>query len=273
MKAWSNIQIAPEDPEIITINNFEKSLGKLPEKVTVIRELITRFEVCHFKYQRHLKKIKDSIINLEPTLDSASIGMSHIQHGENAWKTDATGRSLTGQQYIWAMKKWLTDNDAKPVPEKYNKKLEQQIRKWLGDKNPDKTRLIRLLIARLTWDWKSYEELQLGGEFKDIELQACRMDICHYAFPKNLDLLLQRIGKMKPVRDKDFEGCGSCNDNIKACLEKEFLALNDRLKILIISGRSDKNELIRAWLMACLAKTIKENVKISIPVIDLAGYV
>jgi len=271
MKAWSNIQIAPEDPEIITINKFEKSLGELPDKVNGIRDLITRFEVCHFKYQQHLKKIKDSIINLEPTVDSASIGMSHVQHGESAWKTDATGRSLLGQQYIWALKEWLNDNDAKPVPEKYDKKLEQQIRKWLGDKNPDKIRLIRLLIARLTWDWKSYEELQKGGELIDIELQACRIDICHYAFPENLDLLLQGIGQINPVKDKDFEGCGSCNDIIKACLEKEFLDLNDRLKTLIISGRTDKNDLIRAWLMACLAKTIKENMKIPISVTDLAS--
>ena len=272
MKAWSNIQITPEDPEIITINNFEKSLGELSDNVTGIRELITRFEICHFKYQQHLKKIKNSIINLEPTVDSTKIGMSHIQHGESAWETDATGRSLTGQQYIWTIKKWLNDNDSKPVPEKYNKKLEQQIRKWLGDKNPDKIRLIRLLIARLTWDWKSYAALQPGGEFKDIELQACRMDICHYAFPENLDILLQGIGQMKPVNDKEFEGCGSCNDNIKAYLEKEFLALNDKLKALIITGKSDKNELIRAWLMACLAKTIKENIKISVPITDLAGY-
>jgi len=58
MKAWSNIQISPEDPEIIEINNLEKNLGKLSDKVCQIRELITRFEVCHFKYQQHLRKIK-----------------------------------------------------------------------------------------------------------------------------------------------------------------------------------------------------------------------
>jgi hypothetical protein len=271
MKAWSNIQIAPEDPEIININNLEKRLGELPDKVNKIRELITRFEICHFKYQEHLRKIKDSIIDLEPNVDSTKIGTGHVQHGESAWKNDATGRSLIGQQYIWALKEWLNDNDSKPVPEKYNNKLEQHIRKWLGDRNPDKIRLIRLLLARLTWDWKSYEELQHGGELKDIELQVCRMDICHYAFPQNLDLLLEGIGQLKPVKDKEFEGCGSCNDNIKTYLEKEFKVLNDKLKSLILTGKSDKNELIRTWLIACLAKTIKENINLSISIIDLVN--
>ncbi len=32
MKAWSNIQISPQDPEIIKINNLEKNLGELSDK-------------------------------------------------------------------------------------------------------------------------------------------------------------------------------------------------------------------------------------------------
>jgi hypothetical protein len=55
MKAWSNIQISPQDPEIVKINNLENNLGELPDKINKIRELITRFEVCHFKYQQHIK--------------------------------------------------------------------------------------------------------------------------------------------------------------------------------------------------------------------------
>ena len=66
MKAWSNIQISPQNQEIVKINNLEKKLGELPDKVYKTRELITRFEVCHFKYQQHLRKIKDSMIDLEP---------------------------------------------------------------------------------------------------------------------------------------------------------------------------------------------------------------
>ncbi len=260
MKAWSNIQISPQDPEIVKINNLEKKLGGVPDKVSKIRELITRFEVCHFKYQQHLRKIKDSISNLEPNVVSTKIGINHIHNGESIWKKDSTGKSLIGQQYVWVIKEWLNDNPPNEIPDNYDKKLGQQIRKWLGDKNPDKTQLVRLLLARLTWDWKSYEELQHGGELKDIELQACKIDICHYAFPKNLDLLLKGIGQMKAVKEKEFEGCSSYNDNIKAYLEKEFIGLNDMLRSLINTRESEKKDLVKAWLVACLTKTIKENI-------------
>ena len=109
MNAWSNIQISPEDPEIIRINKLENTLGTLPDNVLKIRELITRFEVCHFKYQQHIKKIKDSVLNLRPNVDASKIGLHHIQHGESSWEQDNTGRSLIGQQYIWRIelsKKW-----------------------------------------------------------------------------------------------------------------------------------------------------------------------
>lgn len=269
MKAWSNIQISPQDPEIVKINNLEKKLGELPDRVHKIRDLITRFEVCHFKYQQHLRKIKDSIIDLNPSVDTTKIGVNHIQYGESVLNKDTTGKSSIGQQYVWAIKEWLNENPSNEISDNYDKRLGQQIHKWLGDKNPDKIRLVRLLLARLTWDWKSYEILQHGGELKDIELQACRMDICHYAFPKNLDTLLHGIGQMKPVKEKEFEGCGSYDNNIKAYIEKEFLNLNSMLKSLIINAKSDKNELIKVWLIACLAKTIKEDVNLSIPIIDI----
>ena len=31
MNTWSNIQISPQDPEIVQINNLQNSLGKLPQ--------------------------------------------------------------------------------------------------------------------------------------------------------------------------------------------------------------------------------------------------
>ena len=269
MKAWSNIQISLQDPEIVRINNLERNLGELPDKVYKIRELITRFEVCHFKYQRHLGKIKDSIIALEPNVDANKIGKNHIQHGESVLNKDTTGKSFLGQQYVWAIKEWLNDNSQDETSDKYDKKLGKQIQDWIGDKNPDKMRLVRLLLARLTWDWKSYEKLQHGGKFKDIELQAGRMDICHYAFPENLNLFIKGIGQMKVVEEREFEGCGSNNNEIRACLEKEFLDLNDTLKSLRNKRGKNKNDLIRAWLNACLAKTIKENINISTPIIDI----
>ncbi len=245
MNAWSNIQNFSQDSEIIKINNFEKRLGKLPDKVSKIRELITRFEVCHFKYQLHLRKIKDSINVLEPSVDTTTIGINHIQHGEIVLNKDTTGKSLIGMQYVWA------------------------LNEWLGDKSKDKIRLVRLLLARLTWDWIPYEELQRGGDYKDLEFQICRMDICHYAFPNNLDLLIKGIGQMKAIEDKIFEGCGSYNTGIKAYLENEFSDLNNAIKSFGNNNGSNKNDLIKIWLTACLAKTIKENIHISLPIAEI----
>ena len=269
MDAWSNIQISLQDPEIVRINNLEKRLGKLPDKVNKIRELITRFEVCHFKYRQHLRKIRDSIIALEPKVNTNKIGINHIRHGESVLNNDATGKSLTGQQYVWAMKEWLSENLPSEISDNYDKKLRQQVREWLGDKHPDKIRLVRLVLARLTWDWKSYDELQHGREFKEMELQACKIDICHYAFPQNLNLLLKGIGQMKAVEEKKFEGCGSYNIDIKTYLENEFFDLDNMLKSLKTGSSTSKKDLIRAWLIACLAKTIKENINIPIPITDV----
>ena len=269
MDSWSNIQISPQDSEIIKINDLEKRLGELPDNVKRIRELITRFEVCHFKYKLHLKKIKDSITELKPIVDATKIGTNHIRHGENVLNTDKTGKSLIGQQYVWALKEWINENGRYENSDKYDKKLGQQIKKWLGNKNSEKLQLVKLLVARLTWDWTSYEKLQQGGELTDIKSQASRMDICHYAFPNNLDLLLKGIGQMKAVEEKTFEGCGSFNIEIRAYLEKEFLDLNNILKSLQVNNESKKDDLIKIWLIMCLAKTIKENIKMSNPMIGI----
>ena len=118
--------------------------------------------------------------------------------------------------------------------------------------------IVRLLIARLIWDWKVYEEYQQRGEYKELEIQACRMDICHYAFPNHLDLLLQGIGRMEPINN--FEGCGSFNTNIKTYVEKQFSILCDYLKSNSNKKNLNQAEKIKLWLIACLAKTLKEQV-------------
>ena len=258
MNVWSNIEISSNDPEIIEINKLEEKIEVIPSSVQQIRELITRFEVCHFKYQKHIRHIKDSFLNLKPRIDPKKIGVNHIRNGGNAWENDKSGRSLLGQRYVWALNKWLGYKPKVKDLDHYDEKLGRKITKWLGEKNPDKERLVCLLIARLIWDWKSYEELQRGGENKELELQVCSIDVCHYTFPKNLNLLLQGIGQMKPV--ERFEGCGSCNSDIKSFVEKEFSVLNDLLKSITSINQPDKNELVKAWLIACLAKTLKEQV-------------
>jgi hypothetical protein len=91
------------------------------------------------------------------------------------------------------------------------------------------------------------------------------MDICHYAFPANLDLLLQGIGEMKAV--ENFKGCGSFDASIKQFIEKEFSNLNDLLKSLTDSKKPDKDGLIKVWLIACLLKTLKEQTNLTNPVL------
>jgi len=259
MNPWSNIETSTQDTEIAEIDKFESTLDDIPAPIQKIRELITRLEVCHFKYQQHIKYTHDSIINLEPIADPSKIGSNHISKGENAWVNDKTGRSLIGQQYLWILKNWLAKTNQDTIPEHYDKNLDLRISKWLGEKSPDKERIVQLLIARLKYDWESYEKLQQGGQFKDLEYQTCRMDICHYAFPNHLDTLIQGIGELKP--HKDLEGCGSYNSEIKTFIKKKFSELfmsiqnmskYDNLQI------QNKNDRIRVWLFACLAKTIKE---------------
>ena len=267
MNAWSNIITSQEDPEIIQINDLEKSLGELSNTIYEIRELITRFEICHFKYQAHLEKIKESIARLTPVVDTSNIGTNHIQHGEQVLSRDITGRSLTGQQYIWAIKEWLDGDLRVKRSEHDHKNLARRIRKWLGPKSPDKAQLLGLLLARLTWNWEAYEKLKQNGKFQDLEAQLSRIDICHYAFPENLNSVLKGIGQLKEVADNEFMGCGSFNDQIKVHLDREFLNLNKEIKTLHSDRNSKKDNKIRAWLLACLAKTIKENINISIPVV------
>ncbi len=261
MNAWSNIEASPKDSEIIEIDKLEKTLGDIPTRAKQVRELITRFEVCHFKYREHLQKINDSILNLKPVIDAGKIGANHVGKGEDAWRNDKTGRSLLGQQCLWALRNWLDYNSQLEALENYDKELARQISMWLGDKNPDKERLVRLLIARLTWDWKSYEEFQHGGKYKELNDQVCRMDICHFNFPENLNALLIGIGEMKPV--KNFDGCSTFNDVIKEYLEEQFSTLCNYLKSKSSTGNDislAKTELIKLWLITCLAKTIKEQV-------------
>ena len=272
MNSWSNIEISDQDPEIIQIDKLEHSLGNISPNYRKIRELITRFEVCHFKYKRHIKNIKDSIRSLKPKIEPKEIGLNHISKGENAWKKDRTGRSLKGQQYLYGLLNWLAYKPKGRQPDTFNERTGQQIAGWLGDKNPDKERLVRLLIARLTWDWKSYNEYHKEEKYKELEYQICRMDICHYAFPKHIDRLLKGIGKMRPI-DK-FEGCGTINNEIKIFIEKEYSELCELLISIVKNYKVPaKNDKIRLWLVASFAKTLKEHIGSDKPLPELTGLI
>lgn len=272
MNPWSNIDVSFQDGEITEINKLESTFEHIPDSVLKIRELITRFEVCHFKFEQHLKYINSSILTLDPVISPDKIGSNHIKQGENAWKNDKTGRSLIGQQYLWIIRNWLDKTNQDTISKLYDKNLDVRISEWLGERTFDKERIIKLLIARLTYDWEPYKKLQKGGEFIDLEYQTCRMDICHYAFPEHLDSLLQAIGEMKP--SKDMEGCGSFNSQIKAIVKKEFSELCFTIQKMTASDNfktRNKNDQLKVWLYACLAKTIKEQIGLEDSLPKLSG--
>jgi hypothetical protein len=264
VEPWANIELSPADPEVKRIDDLEVNLGEVPENVRQIRDLITGFEVCHFKYRKHIEYILDSIHSLKPNISLREIGLNHIRHGENVWRHDKSGRSLKGLQYIQALKYWLGVDAENIDKATYDPELNRSVSDWLGSKNPEKERLVRLLIARLTWDWESYEKYRRGKEGDELEFQVCRIDICHYNFPLNMDVMIRAIGQMIPVGQ--FEGCGSCDPEIKSIAEKEILRLNKMVESIIEEGPSDKGQNVRAWLLSSLAKTLKEQSGSSIPV-------
>ena len=49
-------------------------------------------------------------------------------------------------------------------------------------------------------------------------------------------------------------------------VEKELSILNDLLKSMTSVNKPDKKELIKAWLISCLAKTLKEQVSLTNPI-------
>ena len=263
MGAWSNLEISEKDTEIIRIDQFEGELGKLPPEIYKIRELITRHEVCHFKFKQHIKNITESISKLKPVVEANEIGSNHIQHGESAWKRDRTGRSLLGQQYVWATQNWLKETPANENPEKFDSKIGEDVQQWLGEKGTEKVGLVRLLLARMTWDWKTYEELMQGDMHKELKFQIARIDICHYAFPENLERILKGIGAMQPL--EKFEGCGSFTEDIQRYIQKELGGLKAQFETLCADGREDKEKLVKVWLFGCLIKTLKEHVGLTEP--------
>ncbi|MBD3223928.1 MAG: hypothetical protein GF313_04315 [Caldithrix sp.] len=81
---------------------------------------------------------------------------------------------------------------------------------------------------------------------------------------KKLRELPDRIKRIRELITR-FERCGSFNIEIKAYLEKDFLALNDTLNYYPFNNELRKNELIKTGLLLWLVKTIKENIKLSVP--------
>ena len=71
---------------------------------------------------------------------------------------------------------------------------------------------------------------------------------------------------------KSFEGCGSLNSEIKRRVGQEFSQLNGLLKSISKLHQTDKNELLKVWLFACLMKTLKEQAGLGHKIDGLVNY-
>lgn len=258
LEPWANIGFEHPDSEIVEIYQLEQHLGTVPQVAEDIRNLITRLEICHFKFERHVLRIIGSIGRMELDLDPESIGSAHPKCGENAWQADRTGRSRKGQEYIWVLQKWVrgeqsTEEDLRGIPEK----LFEEVYNSLGERDKHKEALVSALLDRLLWNFET-ERNTLIEEFETLIYQIDRTDICHYAFPENIKKTIEAIGELSP--SPDFEGCGSSNEEHQKIALSYFMDLTAWLQGEINeNGRTlGERTLLKRWLVACLAKTIKE---------------
>jgi hypothetical protein len=254
---WSNVVLQPSDPEIEWIERLEQRAQPLPPDALAIRELITRFEICHFKAERHIQKILEAIGNMRLDFTPASIGKAHPKSGEAAWRGDKTGRSRQGRDFIWALQLWLEDrmgseDASRPVP----LALAEEVNRALGARDAWKNLLVAALVNRLLLR-PDGPPLPAGPQafWESIE----RTDICHYAFPSNLRLMLTCIGRLEPPAD--FPGCGSCGDAQRRLAREWFCKLCAWLRGQPEALEHDLGPRtpLRLWLAACLAKTLKEH--------------
>jgi hypothetical protein len=54
--AWANIVVDADDQEVAAIDRLSRTLGELPGEVVTVRELISRFEICHYAFPQNLKQ-------------------------------------------------------------------------------------------------------------------------------------------------------------------------------------------------------------------------
>lgn len=258
---WSNLVLQPDDEEITWIHQLERQAMPIPPVAAAIRELITRFEICHFKAERHIARIVEAIGTLSLDFKPANIGQAHPKSGESAWQGEKTGRSRQGQEFIWALQMWLddahaSDKDHRRVPSAFL----EEVTRALGPCDARKRLLVSALLNRLLLRaGRQPLPPELGGFWEPVE----RTDICHYAFPSNLWQMLGSVGKLEPP--SDFAGCGSCDDAQRRMAQEHFRALCAWLRAEpgLLENRLGNRSPVKTWLVASLAKTLKEQVCLS----------
>ena len=136
-------------------------------------------------------------------------------------------------------------------------------------KNEENKRDVRLLLDRLLD--RDLEKHLSEGELSGLKLQLLSCDICHYAFPQNLEKAIQGIGDLGPA--DGFEGCGSANDEVTSFARQEFGKLSEWLE-----GKDAEDSLglgvrtpMKVWLAACIAKTLKQHVGLDMALPELGS--
>lgn len=261
-----NIVPRDGDDEIAWIDQLEQRARPIPTEAWAIRNLITRFEICHFKLVRHLQHITEAIGNMHLDLDPDTIGRAHPRWGENAWRKDPTGRSRIGQEYIWILQLWLLGASyPEDDPREISRSRFEAIHATLGELDERKKELVTALIGRL--QLRSDRPLA-AGNLSPLAEQIERTDICHYAFPNNLVRMIRAIGGMRPVPAAEFEGCGTCGTDQIEIARSCFADLVGWLHDVPggVSTRLGEKTLAKEWLVASLAKTLKEHAGLSVEI-------
>ncbi len=140
----------------------------------------------------------------------------------------------------------------------------------LGEGDKHKEALVSALLDRLLWNFET-ERNTLAEEFEDLIYQIDRTDICHYAFPENIKKTIGAIGELSP--SPDFEDCDSSDEEHQKIALQYFTHLTAWLQGEINEpGRTlGKKTLLKRWLVACLAKTIKELAGLEENMSELSG--
>jgi len=194
---WANIGLAEPDDEVAALWEWEQRLEWPPSSAQITRELISRLQICHFKFPRHVGKIIEAIGAMRSPVDPDQIGRTHPRYGPQASQADAAGRSSEAERFIAALEIWLAGHPPRTS-------VGEVITAALGDRSHLKEQLVSALSRQLR---RQHRAGDLGPELGSWDYQIRCTHQCHHTFPQNVHRILEAIGRGEPV--EEFEGCGT----------------------------------------------------------------
>jgi hypothetical protein len=207
----------------------------------LIQNVIPNFETSRFQRDHH--KLPDFI---------------YMPASGSNFRKDKAGRSFLGQQYVWVLVNWLAAYPQLRMKGYSNNEIYMNVSAWLGNKTPQKENPVRMIVAKLTHDWKSLKKFNPVSINKGLAYFAYSTDVWQNTFPKELDKLLKDIGKLesniKYVGDKRAN-----NKEDKTNIENEFAALCNLINsgnAINFNGFTDENDLIKNWLITSTTKSM-----------------